>query len=133
VCSTDIVVGVSAAVGRIIPSIAEVLDVVVQAHVVVAPDLPLIGWDVALTSGKTQLSRLDRLSAACQRLARPLARAWQAVCSFKILLLHVEQELCAACMLWGGAQTSPMQQTATCKLSHSSARRCWVGNRYSCC
>eukprot|EP00775_Hariotina_reticulata_P012744 gene12744-12873_t len=36
--------------GRIIPNMAEVLDVVVQAHVVAAPDLPLIGWDVALTS-----------------------------------------------------------------------------------
>ncbi|KAF8069621.1 SAP9 [Scenedesmus sp. PABB004] len=37
--------------GRVLPGVAGVLAAVAQAHMVAAPDLPLIGWDVALTPG----------------------------------------------------------------------------------
>jgi hypothetical protein len=44
---------------------ADVLDAVVAAHMVAALDLPLVGWDVALTPGVQQLLTSARLQAPC--------------------------------------------------------------------
>lgn len=37
--------------GAVIPDITGVMRTVLHAHIVATPDVPLVGWDVALTPG----------------------------------------------------------------------------------
>lgn len=57
----------SCCAGCEIPGLPDVLDAVLAAHMVAAPDLPLVGWDVALTAG----------IAADRRAGNALAGGWQ--------------------------------------------------------
>lgn len=62
-----VVLGLAGAL--VIPNMREVLAAVVQAHVVAAPHLPLIGWDVAITPGAGRATRASRAAQCCMPAA----------------------------------------------------------------
>lgn len=45
--------------GVVIPETPDILATVVQAHMIAAPDVPLIGWDIAVTPGELGVYCLD--------------------------------------------------------------------------
>lgn len=53
--------------GVVVPEMPDVLRAVVQAHMVAAPDVPLIGWDVALTPGK-HIALARHVTAECNQI-----------------------------------------------------------------
>jgi hypothetical protein len=59
--------------GCVVPGMPDVLDAVVAAHMVATPDLPLVGWDVALTPGARQLlaSAVAPGALRCTRVQPP--------------------------------------------------------------
>jgi len=75
--------------GATIPDTASIMQTVMHAHFVATPDVPLVGWDVALTPGQVSHSRAPPL------LRQEHTIHFSALNEAQLALLAIVQHVCS--------------------------------------